>query len=267
MSRGWAVRRLAQPDGRRRASAARPARRRGRRRPARCSASRAAQVSWISLPSYTPQPLRMRAIVFILCLPFASVGSPARRSHDGTPGPGLSIGGGDGARRRAPRPDLDSDRPRARFQPSGAGGDPRRYGRDRDDQQDRTAMTGKIAVGGITRIDGLVLIRILGARVEHGLAGRALSAPRSQGNQPDLRVVVPGPRGPEQSRFRHRRRGPGPDAGHPAVAAGRTAGAVDRGASAAARAISIYGPHFSERPAIAGTVFQATGRCRRSRST
>ena len=37
-------------------------------------------------------------------------------------------------------------------------------------------MTGKIAVGGITRIDGLVLIRILGANVAHGLEGRALSA-------------------------------------------------------------------------------------------
>ena len=36
-------------------------------------------------------------------------------------------------------------------------------------------MTGKIAVGGITRIDDLVLVRILGAQTGHGLAGRALS--------------------------------------------------------------------------------------------
>jgi aspartokinase len=37
-------------------------------------------------------------------------------------------------------------------------------------------MTGKIAVGGITRVDGLVLVRILGAEAGRGLVGRALSA-------------------------------------------------------------------------------------------
>ena len=36
-------------------------------------------------------------------------------------------------------------------------------------------MTGRIAVGGITRTDALVLIRVLGARPEPGLAAKTLA--------------------------------------------------------------------------------------------
>lgn len=119
-------------------------------------------------------------------------------------------------------------------------------------------MTGKIAVGGITKIDGLVLIRILGARVEHGLAGRALSALGHKGI--NLTCV---------SSFldREGRNNLGFAIG--ANDLDQTLGILQslqeelqaRSIEYQRRcsAISIYGPHFSERPAIAGAVFQATG--------
>lgn len=119
-------------------------------------------------------------------------------------------------------------------------------------------MTGKIAVGGITRIDGLVLIRILGARAEQGLAGRTLSALGHKGI--NLTCV---------SSFLDRE---GRDNLGFAIGAGdldQTLGILQslqeelqaRSIEVQRRcaAISIYGPHFSERPAIAGAVFQATG--------
>lgn len=119
-------------------------------------------------------------------------------------------------------------------------------------------MTGKIAVGGITRIDGLVLIRILGANVAHGLEGRALSALGHKGI--NLTCV--------SSLLDHEGRN---NVGF-AVGVGdldQTLGILQslqdelqaRSIEVQRRcaAISIYGPHFSERPAIAGAVFQATG--------
>lgn len=119
-------------------------------------------------------------------------------------------------------------------------------------------MTGKIAVGGITRIDGLVLIRILGAHAGPGLAGRTLSALGHKGI--NLTCV--------SSFLDHEGRG---NLGF-AVGGGdldQTLGILQslqdemqaRSLEVQRRcaAISIYGPHFSERPAIAGTVFQATG--------
>lgn len=119
-------------------------------------------------------------------------------------------------------------------------------------------MTGKIAVGGITRIDGLVLVRILGAQDRHGLAGRALSALGHKGI--NLTCV---------SSFLDRE-----GRGNLGFAVGtgdldQTLGILQslqdelqaRSIEVQRRcaAISIYGPHFSERPAIAGAVFQATG--------
>ncbi len=119
-------------------------------------------------------------------------------------------------------------------------------------------MTGKIAVGGITRTDGLVLIRILGVEDRQGLAGRTLSALGQKGINLNCVSSI------------HDRDG----LGNLAFAVGtgdldQTLGIlqslqeqvkaqsieVQRRCSA----ISIYGPHFSERPAIAGAVFQAAG--------
>jgi aspartate kinase len=118
-------------------------------------------------------------------------------------------------------------------------------------------MTGKIAVGGITRKDGLVLVRILGAPAHRGLAGRALSGLGLKGiniscvtsfvdsdgllnicfavGRDDLDQtlgILQGIRDDIQARTVQYTRG--------------------------CSAISVYGPHFSERPAIAGTIFQTT---------
>ncbi len=119
-------------------------------------------------------------------------------------------------------------------------------------------MTGKIAVGGITKIDGLVLIRILGAHAQHGLAGRALSALGQHGI--NLTCV---------SSFLDREGRNNIGFAIAATDLDQTLGILQslqeelqaRSIECQRRcsAISIYGPHFSERPAIAGAVFQATG--------
>jgi aspartokinase len=119
-------------------------------------------------------------------------------------------------------------------------------------------MTGKIAVGGITRIDGLVLVRILGAQTGHGLAGRALSGLGLKG----INITC-------VSSFLDREGLNNIGFAVGAADLDQTLGILqsiqdDLQAKSIeyqrrCSAISIYGPHFSERPAIAGTVFEATG--------
>lgn len=117
-------------------------------------------------------------------------------------------------------------------------------------------MTGKIAVGGITRTDGLVLIRVLGAPLQSGLPGRTLSALGRVGiniicvtscvdqdnlenlgfaiHQDDLDQalgILQSLQDDIQARNIEYER--------------------------CCSVVSIYGPHFSERPAIAGVVFEA----------
>lgn len=118
-------------------------------------------------------------------------------------------------------------------------------------------MTGKIAVGGITRIDGLVMVKILGSGAGQCLAGRALSELGLKGINLSCVTSFTDSAGLSNMAF--------------AIGAddldqtlGLLQGLQDeleigkidyqRGCSG----ISIYGPHFSERPAIAGTVFEAT---------
>jgi len=119
-------------------------------------------------------------------------------------------------------------------------------------------MTGKMAVGGITRVDGLVLMRILGAKRGYGLAGRALSSLGLKGiniicvtsfiDREDLNNI-----------------GFAIKEGDLDQALGILQSLQEeleaRGIEYQRHcsSISIYGPHFSERPAVAGTVFQATG--------
>jgi aspartate kinase len=120
-------------------------------------------------------------------------------------------------------------------------------------------MTGKIAVGGITRKDGLVLVRVLGARPGQGLTGRTLSGLGLHG----INIVC-------LTSFWD-------DSGLNNICVAvdkrdldQTLGILqDISEDLQARAIkyqkgcaavSIYGPHFSEQPAIAGTIFDATAR-------
>ena len=120
-------------------------------------------------------------------------------------------------------------------------------------------MTGKIAVGGITRKDGLVLVRVLGAKPGQGLAGRALSSLGLKGinivcvtsfwdeeGLNNISVAV-------DKRDLDQALGILQD-----ISENLQARAIkfQKGCSA----ISIYGPHFSEQPAIAGTIFDATSR-------
>ncbi len=121
----------------------------------------------------------------------------------------------------------------------------------------KSDMTGKIAVGGITRSDGLVMIRILGAASSVGMAGSILSVLGNAGiNVTCVTSFV------DRAEFFNL-----------CIAVKKedldqTLGLLqsqqDKMGSASIEyqsrcsAISIYGPHFSESPAIAGAVFSAT---------
>ncbi len=118
-------------------------------------------------------------------------------------------------------------------------------------------MTGKIAVGGITRKDDLVLVRILGARSGHGLAGTSLSSLGLAGINIIVVTSFVDGEGLNNICFAIGERDLDQALG--LLQSGQEeiqAREIDyqRGCSA----ISIYGPHFSERPAIAGTIFRAT---------
>jgi aspartokinase len=119
-------------------------------------------------------------------------------------------------------------------------------------------MTGKMAVGGITRIDDLVLVRILGAKRGYGLAGQALSSLGLNGiniicvtsilDREDLNNIGLAIKEDDLDQ-----------------ALGILQSLKDEIEARSIEyqrhcsSVSIYGPHFSERPAIAGTVFEATG--------
>lgn len=118
-------------------------------------------------------------------------------------------------------------------------------------------MNGKIAVGGITRKDGLVLVRILGAPAHCGLAGKALSGLGLKGINITCVTSFVDNEGLNNICF-----AVGRDDLDQTL--GILQGIRDEIQARAIEyqngctAISIYGPHFSERPAIAGTIFQAT---------
>ena len=118
-------------------------------------------------------------------------------------------------------------------------------------------MTGKIAVGGITRKDDLVLMRVLGARAGRGLAGKVLSSLGLQGiNVTCVTSFIDG-QGLNNICFAINQEDLDQTLGIlKSLEEDLQAGSISyqRGCSA----ISIYGPHFSERPSIAGTVFDAT---------
>ena len=119
-------------------------------------------------------------------------------------------------------------------------------------------MTGKMAVGGITRVDGLVLVKILGAQRGHGLAGRALSGLGLKGiNITSVTSFI--------DREGLNNIGIAIKSDDLDQALGILQSLQDELQARSIEyqrhcsSISIYGPHFSERPTIAGTVFEATG--------
>ncbi len=120
-------------------------------------------------------------------------------------------------------------------------------------------MTGKIAVGGITRTDDLVLLRILGARHGSRFAGRTLDLLGKAG----INIVV-------CALF-----GDGHD--HQSLALAISTRDLDQALGllqgireeiGAERievrrrctAIAVYGPQFSSSPAIGGRIFETTDR-------
>ncbi len=119
-------------------------------------------------------------------------------------------------------------------------------------------MTGKMAVGGITKVDNLVLVRIMGAKRGYGLAGRALSGLGLKG----INIIC-------VTSFIDREGLNNIGLAIKEDDLDQTLGILQslqdefqvRGIEYQRHcsSISIYGPHFSERPAIAGTVFKATG--------
>ncbi len=116
-------------------------------------------------------------------------------------------------------------------------------------------MTGKIAVGGITRVDGLVKVRVLGAAAGHGLAGRTLSSLGLKGINLNCVTSFTDSEGANNLSFAIHADDLDQTLGilqslQDEIQAGKVD--YERGCTS----ISVYGPHFSERPAIAGTVFE-----------
>ena len=119
-------------------------------------------------------------------------------------------------------------------------------------------MTGKMAVGGITRVDNLVLVRIMGAKRGYGLAGRALSGLGLKGVNITCVTSFIDRDGLDNIGFAIKEDDLDQTLGLlQALQDEFQARTIEY--QRHCTSISIYGPHFSERPAIAGTVFQATG--------
>ncbi|MCB1184943.1 hypothetical protein KDM41_16065 [bacterium] len=119
-------------------------------------------------------------------------------------------------------------------------------------------MTGKIAVGGITRTEGLVIIKILGAGAGQDLVGRALSGLGLKGINISCVTSFADRDGLNNLAFAISADDLDQTLGIlQAMQDDMEIGRIDY--QRRCTALSIYGPHFSERPAIAGTVFEATG--------
>lgn len=118
-------------------------------------------------------------------------------------------------------------------------------------------MTGKIAVGGITRKDGLVLVRLYGARSGRGVAGSALSALGNQGINVTCVTSLTDTEGLNNLCFAISKDDLDQTLGiMQSLQEDIQAKSIEYQSKCSA--ISIYGPHFSERPAIAGTIFNTT---------
>jgi aspartokinase len=117
-------------------------------------------------------------------------------------------------------------------------------------------MTGKIAVGGITRTDDLVLVRVLGAGSGAPLASRTLDVL----GQADINVVCCAALADQHER---QNLGLAIEAGDLDQALGLLRDVLDEiGAERIevrrrCSALAVYGPQFSSSPAIGASIFQA----------
>lgn len=117
-------------------------------------------------------------------------------------------------------------------------------------------MTGKIAVGGITHTDDLVLIRVLGAPADSGLQGRALSALGLKGINIICVTSFHDREGLNNLGFAINHADLDQSLGIlQSLQDDIQARSIEYQSHCSA--ISIYGPHFAERPAIGGTVFES----------
>lgn len=117
-------------------------------------------------------------------------------------------------------------------------------------------MTGKIAVGGITRTDQLVLVRVLGARAGAPLASRTLDVLGKSG----INVVCCAALADQRDR---QNLGLAIEAADLDQALGLLRDVLDEiGAERIevrrrCSAIAVYGPQFSSSPAVGAHIFQA----------
>ncbi len=118
-------------------------------------------------------------------------------------------------------------------------------------------MTGKIAVGGITKVNDLVMVKVFGASSGQGLASRALSGLGLKGINLSCVTSFIDREGLNNISFAINAADLDQTLGIlQSMQDELEIGKIDYTRRCAA--ISIYGPHFSERPAIAGTVFETT---------
>ncbi len=117
-------------------------------------------------------------------------------------------------------------------------------------------MTGKIAVGGITRTDGLVLMKILGAPASSRLEGRVLSALGRKGVNIICVTLNMDAEGLNNLCFALHHDDLDQSLGIlQSIQDDIQAHTIDYDRQCSF--ISVYGPHFSERPAVSGIVFNS----------
>ena len=121
------------------------------------------------------------------------------------------------------------------------------------------ARSEKIAIGGMIETRGLVLVRVLGARRGPGVAGRTLSALGGRGINVLCVVCFPDLEQRDNICFAINRGDLDQTLGLLQVIREE----IEAGAIEVVRnccVVSVYGPHFSERPSIAGMIFDALAR-------
>lgn len=121
------------------------------------------------------------------------------------------------------------------------------------------ARTGKIAIGGMIETRGLVLVRVLGARTGPGAAGKTLSALGGRSINVLCVVCFADVQHRDNICFAIERADLDQTLGLLQIVKEE----IEAEAIEVIRnccVISVYGPHFSERPSIAAMIFDALAR-------